>query len=91
MKHCDFKQVRQPQDVCVVSLEQFGSCSQANGYGYPKGKPCIFLKLNKIYGWAPEVYDAPVSSMPQDLQQVINATAAEEVQCGSIKMNVNID
>lgn len=79
MKHCDFKQVRQPNDVCVVNLDQFGPCSQANGYGYPKGKPCIFLKLNKIYGWTPEIYDAPASSMPLDLQQVINNTAVEEV------------
>lgn len=79
MKHCDFIQLRGANEVCVVDLDQFGPCSQANGYGYPKGKPCIFLKLNKIYGWKPDVYDAPINSMPQDLQQLINSTAVEEV------------
>lgn len=80
MKHCDFKQLRGANEVCVVNLDQFGPCSQANGYGYPKGKPCIFLKLNKIYGWKPDVYDAPIYDMPQDLQQLINSTAVEEVR-----------
>jgi sodium/potassium-transporting ATPase subunit beta len=28
-------------------------CTKANYYGYSEGKPCILIKLNKIYGWSP--------------------------------------
>jgi len=78
-KHCDFNQKHNPEDVCVVDENQFGPCTSANSYGYKQGKPCIFLKLNKIYGWVPQVYDAALPNMPQDLQQVINNTSVEEV------------
>ncbi|XP_059165239.1 sodium/potassium-transporting ATPase subunit beta-like [Physella acuta] len=31
-------------------------CNEKNGYGMLEGKPCILLKLNKIYGWVPAVW-----------------------------------
>lgn len=79
-KHCDFSQTHSPQDVCVVAEDQFGPCTKTNSYGYNQGKPCIFLKLNKIYGWVPQVYDSALPNMPLDLQQVINDTKVEERQ-----------
>jgi sodium/potassium-transporting ATPase subunit beta len=42
----------------------FGACGQS-GYGYAEGKPCIFLKVNKIIGWVPHLF--------------IDTTAEEEV------------
>ncbi|UJR27007.1 hypothetical protein I4U23_008312 [Adineta vaga] len=30
-------------------------CSEQNFYGYTKGQPCVLVKLNKIYGWTPDV------------------------------------
>ncbi|XP_017855321.1 sodium/potassium-transporting ATPase subunit beta-1 [Drosophila busckii] len=80
MKHCDFKKPHQANEVCVVNTEHFGPCNKANNYGYGTSEPCIFLKLNKIYNWEPEVYDAPVPAMPETLQQLINNTAVEERQ-----------
>ncbi|EDW11717.1 sodium/potassium-transporting ATPase subunit beta-1 [Drosophila mojavensis] len=80
MKHCDFKQTHNPNDVCVVNIESFGPCSSANSYGYKTAEPCIFLKLNKIFGWMPEVYESPINDMPSNLVNVINNTAAEERQ-----------
>ncbi|XP_051859185.1 sodium/potassium-transporting ATPase subunit beta-1 isoform X2 [Drosophila albomicans] len=80
MKHCDYNQSRNPNDVCVVDENQFGPCSSANGYGYRVGKPCIFLKLNKIYGWVPEIYDTPALNMPDDLQHLFNQTSEVERQ-----------
>jgi sodium/potassium-transporting ATPase subunit beta len=29
---------------------QLGECTKENGYGFAAGKPCILLKLNKIFG-----------------------------------------
>lgn len=79
MKHCNSNQTRNPSDICVVNKADFGPCTAANGYGYPQGKPCIFLKLNKIFGWEPEVYNAPIPSMPADLLEAINNTSVDEV------------
>jgi len=31
---------------------QFGECGE-EGYGYAEGKPCIFVKVNRIIGWEP--------------------------------------
>jgi len=46
--------------VCKVNTDELfqGDCTKANEYGYRAGTPCILLKLNKIYGWVPECYDA---------------------------------
>jgi sodium/potassium-transporting ATPase subunit beta len=41
------------------------ACSEGNDYGYFEGKPCILLKINRVYGWEPEVYDN--ETMPEDL------------------------
>uniref|UniRef100_A0A0B6YSK9 Sodium/potassium-transporting ATPase subunit beta n=1 Tax=Arion vulgaris TaxID=1028688 RepID=A0A0B6YSK9_9EUPU len=35
-------------------------CNEGNAYGFLDGKPCILLKLNRIYGWIPEVWTPEV-------------------------------
>ncbi|XP_016977840.1 sodium/potassium-transporting ATPase subunit beta-1 [Drosophila rhopaloa] len=80
LKHCGFGQTHNVTDICLFNTELFGSCSRANGYGYKTKQPCIFLKLNKIYGWVPDVFDEPEKSMPEDLRKVINNTKKEERQ-----------
>jgi len=41
-----------PKDgkVCRVdtTTANFGACTKSNQYGYSKGSPCVFLKLNKV-------------------------------------------
>ncbi|KAH8329035.1 hypothetical protein KR074_001987 [Drosophila pseudoananassae] len=78
MKHCNFGQKNDPSDVCVVNIDTFGDCSKANSYGYKSNQPCIFLKLNKIFGWEPQVYEEAQKDMPDDLKSYINATKPEE-------------
>jgi sodium/potassium-transporting ATPase subunit beta len=41
---------------CREELFQ-GDCTLDNNYGYREGKPCILIKLNRIYGWKPEPYN----------------------------------
>ena len=38
-------------------LIEAGPCTPDLDFGYHEGKPCIALKLNRIYGWVPEAFD----------------------------------
>lgn len=47
--------------VCSFNLtEKFASsnCTKENDYGYKEGKPCILLKVNKVFGWQPVACNA---------------------------------
>lgn len=82
-KFCSFNQTHNPSEVCAVDVETFGPCSPKENYGYKNGRPCIFLKLNKIYNWMPQYYDDPTDlpdDMPKDLKDHIAATPASERQ-----------
>lgn len=68
--------------VCEVDLSHFGPCSPKNGYGFNNSQPCIFLKLNKIYGWNPQFYDNVnelPDEMPEDLKKYIASKPMGEV------------
>ena len=74
---------------CVTSLDILGKvvifsaifqgsdikCISEEHYGYYHGKPCLLLKLNRIYGWRPVPYynltEVAESDMPQDLKDHI--------------------
>lgn len=41
-------------DFCkydTSSIEK--NCSFSNDYGYKEGRPCLFIKINKVFGWIP--------------------------------------
>jgi len=69
---CDFEKKADPGHVCIVDLEQFGPCGPKNSYGYNGSSPCVFLKLNKIFGWVPKYYETPQEGMPKELVETIN-------------------
>jgi len=80
-KFCSFNQTHNVNQVCAVDIETFGPCSPKEGYSYRKGRPCVFLKLNKIYNWMPDFYNDPTdlpADMPQSLKTHIANTTAEE-------------
>ncbi|EDX04013.1 GD22540 [Drosophila simulans] len=72
--NCDYNQPPPKGQVCDVDIKTWSPCTKENNYSYHKSAPCIFLKLNKIYGWIPEYYnksnDLPVS-MPASLKTYI--------------------
>lgn len=37
-----------PGTLCRFNMTTLGPCTAATSYGYPEGKPCILLKLNKV-------------------------------------------
>lgn len=66
--------------VCRLDLETFGDCSPQNSYGYNNSAPCIFLKLNRIYGWIPEYYNDSEhlpEEMPEELRTYIKQLPQE--------------
>lgn len=75
---CSFDNQPGPGQYCKVLAEELmtGPCTLENHYGYDKGKPCVIIKLNKIYGWNPEPYkiDELPDEMPESLKTYINET-----------------
>ena len=63
-------------------MSGFGACTEKNGYGYPEGKPCIFLKLNKIYSWIPQYYKKEnlPQNMPKSLKSHIEKRQGEALE-----------
>ena len=43
-------------------------CLDSRNYEYDKAKPCVVVKLNKLYGWVPEAYE-PTDPLPIELKQ----------------------
>lgn len=83
----DCQQANQPPpgNVCDVKMDQrWKHCVEHYGYDYnsQNGGPCIFLKLNKIYGWSPEFYNATAlpGDMPQTIQDKIRSNSAANNQ-----------
>ncbi|XP_044266450.1 sodium/potassium-transporting ATPase subunit beta-2-like isoform X2 [Tribolium madens] len=65
--------------VCdFVIDERFSPCTRQMNYSYGSSDrgPCIFLKLQKIFGWKPELYNSTnlPNEMPQYLQHLIKTT-----------------
>ncbi|XP_046676303.1 sodium/potassium-transporting ATPase subunit beta-2-like [Homalodisca vitripennis] len=76
---CDFDRPPAPGKVCAVEINSkaWGPCTFHTNYSFPQASPCIFLKLNRIYGWQPELYNdvkSLPSDMPEDLKKHINNT-----------------
>jgi len=51
----DSKEPNTLEYICQFPESEFGACSVMPDYGYSSGQPCVFIKLNKIYGWIPNV------------------------------------
>ncbi|XP_052756766.1 sodium/potassium-transporting ATPase subunit beta-2-like [Galleria mellonella] len=74
---CDFDKLPPPGKVCDLDVGSWAPCIQENHFSYHKSSPCIFLKVNKIYGWRPEYYNDTQNlpaEMPLDLQWHIKNT-----------------
>jgi sodium/potassium-transporting ATPase subunit beta len=65
---------KKPDEVCRINIADFGShCTKENSFGYTEGKPCIFIKLNKIYGWEPPVYER-LEDLPEEMPAYLRET-----------------
>ncbi|XP_001604156.1 sodium/potassium-transporting ATPase subunit beta-2 [Nasonia vitripennis] len=72
--YCDYGKPAPQGKVCDVIVGDWHPCTKSNFYNYQKSAPCIFLKLNKIYGWLPAYYNDTSKlpdNMPADLKNHI--------------------
>ncbi|XP_050527292.1 sodium/potassium-transporting ATPase subunit beta-2-like [Daktulosphaira vitifoliae] len=81
---CSYDQPPGKGKVCNVEVRAFDQCTDENRFYYDRQAPCIFLKLNKIYGWNPIFYDDPKElpdEMPEWLKSYIrNITNPNELR-----------
>ncbi|KAJ8680599.1 hypothetical protein QAD02_016386 [Eretmocerus hayati] len=71
---CDWEKGPDPGKVCTINVKVWNQCTYENKYGYYKSTPCVFIKLNKIYGWVPEFYNDTATlpdEMPENLRKYI--------------------
>jgi len=75
--------------ICKINKEELfqEDCTLKHNFGYPAGKPCILIKLNRIYGWTPDPYISTTDEkeLPEELpaiikQKIIENSANEETR-----------
>ena len=59
-------------------MDGFKQCIKKNNYEFQSGKPCIFLKLNKIFNWQPDFYD-DVASLPDLMPEGLKAHIGKQL------------
>ena len=78
-------------------LSTLGPCgSFPYGYVGARVKPCILIKLNKIWGWEPapiEYKEDPYSyeNLPKGLRNHLNTASAKEAEAAEENKNIWID
>ncbi|KAJ9597828.1 hypothetical protein L9F63_011323 [Diploptera punctata] len=71
---CDYNKKPGKGQVCKVDINSWNPCISSKNFDYPNGRPCVFIKLNKILKWEPDYYDNPNAlpgNMPKDLKKYI--------------------
>jgi len=53
---CDYTTRTEAPKTCYFQIPVMTNCTEANSYGFADGNPCVFLKMNKIFGWEPKPY-----------------------------------
>lgn len=92
--NCKYSSPPPPGQVCDVNIKDFDVCTQENNYSYHKSSPCVFLKLNKIYGWIPEYYNQSTAlpeKMPKILKDYIKGQEERDPVEVSTQINVYYD
>lgn len=78
-KPCNFTyKATGPDDVCKFNLTDLGTCFTHTKETYVNRQPCVFIKLNKIFGWQPTYYENE-SELPREVPQelrhrIVNST-----------------
>jgi len=75
LSDCDYG-IEAPKDKPCRFPVKLQSCSPQSSFGFKDNKPCVFLKMNKIFGWTPEPYTKEAiekneMEMPEDLKMAI--------------------
>lgn len=84
---CSFEKPPTEGHTCNIALNEFGGCISEKQFGYPDGKPCIFLKLNKIYGWTPQVFNDS-NNLPKEMPNDLKDQVKDIIKSKHNKMNM---
>ncbi|XP_072035019.1 sodium/potassium-transporting ATPase subunit beta-1-like [Amphiura filiformis] len=57
------------QRFCKFSVEMLGECNNPPYFGWDTLKPCIFIRLNRVFGWTPENYET-LEDVPDRIKNV---------------------
>jgi sodium/potassium-transporting ATPase subunit beta len=70
---CDFDKPPRLGEVCKFEIDpRFGDCADNSSFGYNTSAPCVYVKLNKIYGWVPEYYNNSADLHPDMPAELVN-------------------
>jgi len=77
--------------MCKINQEELfrGPCTSENNYGFRDGKPCILIKLNKIYKWKPEPYETE-DEFPEDIPDTIRTAFKTNIENGKPELNKRV-
>uniref|UniRef100_A0A1I8IK73 Ion_trans_2 domain-containing protein n=1 Tax=Macrostomum lignano TaxID=282301 RepID=A0A1I8IK73_9PLAT len=69
-----------PTKVCAFDWDkQMPDCVPENRFGYAGGRPCVVLKLNRIFGWLPDPIDPAV---PHPIVRCVGENPADNENLG---------
>lgn len=57
-------------------------CTRESDYGFREGKPCILIKLNKIFAWEPVPYKTE-EDLPENLPISIKTAFKKNIEEGN--------
>eukprot|EP00092_Neocalanus_flemingeri_P006793 GFUD01007336.1.p1 GENE.GFUD01007336.1~~GFUD01007336.1.p1 ORF type:complete len:347 (-),score=67.21 GFUD01007336.1:191-1231(-) len=79
------------EGICKINQDELfqGRCKNESGYGFGEGKPCILVKLNKIYGWEPEPY-VEVKDLPENIPKSIKDAFEKNIKDGNLDLNKRV-
>jgi len=77
--------------MCKINKDELfqGRCTNESSYGFKEGKPCILIKLNKMYGWVPDPYET-VEDMPKGIPQTIKDAFEKNIADGKPDLNKRV-
>ena len=80
---CDYDKPAKDNQFCEFKIDELGDlCTKERRFGYEEGRPCIIVKLNKIYDWMPQFYgsvDELPAIMPDTVKEIISKDFADPV------------
>lgn len=76
---CSYTEIPHDEKVCEVNIEQWKPCVSTENYNYNRHGACIFLKLNKIFGWKPDIYNS-TEDLPENMPAHLQSHIKEKVR-----------
>lgn len=79
-KYCQELNISEEEDdncIWAFNKDQLGECGKGN-FGYDEGKPCVIVKLNRIFGLEHEYYGEKPRDYPDDFPPDLAAHIKEQ-------------